>query len=141
MYDDTNDSTKQELWHMKNAAKKVGLGLPTLYSRLREKGLFTRIDGKNLPNTQLQADGLFKVSTGRYWNEKFQQYVPTNKVMATFKGLILLQETADELAREKQELSGKQPRVSNRDNSSKQQSQVRGNKPEPRTTRHAGQQV
>ena len=122
----------------KNAAKKVGLGLPTLYTRLREKGLFTRVDGKNLPSTQLQSDGLFKVSTGRYWNEKFGQYVPTYQVMATFKGLILLQETADEVEREKAESRDKRSRVRDRSNSSKEQSSVRGEDTERRAAGHAG---
>ena len=136
--DTSQDSPKQELWHMKNAAKKVGLGLPTLYTRLREKGLFTRVDGKNLPSTQLQSDGLFKVSTGRYWNEKFGQYVPTYQVMATFKGLILLQETADEVEREKAESRDKRSRVRDRSNSSKEQSSVRGEDTERRAAGHAG---
>jgi hypothetical protein len=93
---------------MKEAAKLVGVGLPRLYTRLREKGLFTQlgIDGRNLPTRALQREGLFHVEPHSFYVEAQARYVPCPKVNCTYKGLILLQEIADELAKEKEQPAG-----------------------------------
>lgn len=90
---------------MKEAAHLVGVGLPRLYTRLREKGLFTQlgIDGRNLPTRRLQNEGLFIVEAMSWWDPQNKIYRPCPKVKATYKGIILLQEIADELAREKEQ--------------------------------------
>lgn len=97
-------STEQQQWSMKEAAKTVGVGLPKLYERLREKGLFSRmgLDGRNLPHRKLQQEGLFIVQAHSWWDPARSEYRPCPKVYATYLGIALLQEIADELAREKQ---------------------------------------
>lgn len=97
-------STEPQLWPMKQAAKEVGVGLPKLYERLREKGLFTRLglDGRNMPTRQLQQEHLFVVQSHAWWDPSRSEYRPCPKVFATYQGIILLQEIADELAREKE---------------------------------------
>lgn len=104
-------------WSMKEAAKVVGVGLPSLYTRLRERGEFTRLglDGRNLPVPKLQREGLFIVQEHSWWDELRREYRPCPKVLATYKGIILLQEVADELAREKRQESSKRSGVSGRD--------------------------
>ncbi len=114
------NSTKT--WSMKEAAKEVGVGLPRLYARLREKGLFTLVgvDNRNAPNHDLIRDGFFIVTESSYWDKHNSVWRPCHKIEATYKGVILMQATADELVREKEQAKGKQPRVpSNTDNGSR----------------------
>lgn len=95
----------RQTWTMKEAAHHVGCGLPRLYKRLYERGLFTKLglDGRHLPTRKLQQEGLFHVETSSFWIAALGEYRPCPKVRATYKGIILLQEIADELAREKAE--------------------------------------
>jgi len=108
------NSSNQQTWSMKDAAHMVGAGLPRLYTRLREKGLFTRLglDGRNLPTRKLQNEGLFIVEAMSWWDPQNKIYKPCPKVKATYKGIILLQEIADELAREKEQPNHERPGVS-----------------------------
>ena len=96
-------SSTNKLWPMKEAAKQVGVGLPRLYERMREQGLFTRlgIDGRNMPTRKLQQEGLFVVRAHSWWDRARGEYRPCPKVFATYQGIILLQEIADELERER----------------------------------------
>jgi len=109
----TPDHDHRQTWTMKEAAHFVGVGLPRLYTRLREKGLFTRlgIDGRNLPTRALQKEGLFIVEAKSWWDPQNRIYKPCPKVVATYKGLILLQEIADELAKEKEQPADEQPGI------------------------------
>tara|TARA_R110000772_G_scaffold58539_1_gene132491 strand:+ start:18831 stop:19175 length:345 start_codon:yes stop_codon:yes gene_type:complete len=93
----------KQLWTMKEAAKDLGVGLPRLYERLREKGLFTRlgVDGRNMPIRRLQDEKLFVVEPSAWWDKQCGVWRPCPKVHATYHGLILLQEIADELERER----------------------------------------
>lgn len=94
-----------QLWTMKEAAKDLGVGLPRLYERLREKGLFTRlgVDGRNMPIRRLQDEKLFVVKPHAWWDKQCSVWRPCPKVHVTYQGLILLQEIADELERERAE--------------------------------------
>lgn len=103
--------SEKHSWTMKEAAKEVGVGLPRLYSRLRERGLFTRLgdSGRHIPTRQLQRDGLFRVKGSAFFVNG--SWKPCPKVLATFQGLMLLQEIADELEREREKPADKRSRV------------------------------
>lgn len=122
----TSPVTHNQTWTMKEAAKAVGCGLPRLYIRLRERGLFTQlgIDGRNLPTRKLQQEGLFTVENKAWWDPVNACYRPCPKVQATYKGLILLQEIADELAREKEQHDHQHHGVSDADNGDQGQREV-----------------
>lgn len=98
-------TSSEQLWTMKEAAKQVGAGLPRLYEKLREQGLFTRmgVDGRNMPIRRLQEERLFIVEASAWWDPACGIYRPCPKVKATYKGLILLQEIADALGTERSE--------------------------------------
>jgi phage antirepressor YoqD-like protein len=88
---------------MKEAAKIVGVGLPRLYEKLRERGDFIRdqFDGRNVPTRAVQLEGLFIVTEHQRWDPQFRIYRHYPKVSATYTGMILLQEIADEIATRK----------------------------------------
>ena len=135
-------STNQQTWSMKDAAHQVGAGLPRLYTRLREKGLFTRLglDGRNLPTRKLQLEGLFIVEAMSWWDPQNKIYKPCPKVKATYKGIILLQEIADELAREKEQPARERSGVSDPDHSDQGPGEVLRPCPESSIAGCAGQQ-
>ena len=141
MHASPTSTEDRQLWPMKDAAKQVGVGLPRLYKRLREKGLFTMmgIDGRNMPTKKLQDERLFIVQSHAWWDPSIGQYRPCPKVFATYHGLILLQEIADELEREKQQAAGKRPGVQRDDNSHQRQGAVDGHQPEPPTAGGGGE--
>lgn len=88
---------------MRDAAKQVGIGLPTLYKYLRSSGDFVRVVTTNqtLPSTRLIAEGLFKIEEIPFTlpDTNIQRY--SIKVKASATGLIFLQEAADKINQEK----------------------------------------
>lgn len=137
------NSSKEQTWSMKAAAHMVGAGLPRLYTRLREKGLFTRLglDGRNLPTRKLQNEGLFIVEAMSWWDPQNQIYKPCPKVKATYKGIILLQEIADELAREKEQSNCERSGLPAEDHGDRWPSEVLRPEPKSGNTGSAGQQA
>lgn len=129
------------LWRMKRAAQKVGVGLPTLYKRLREKGLFLIVDGRNVPNDDLQKRQLFIVSETRFFVEAKGDYRYTQTVRATSTGMILLQETANELAQEKRNARSKRSRVSSSDNGDQGTSPVCSEHTQPSSTGSTNEEI
>lgn len=128
-------TSNEQQWTMKEAAKYVGIGLPRLYERLRERGLFTRlgVDGRNMPIRKLQTERLFIVEASAWWDKQCNIYRPCPKVHATYQGLILLQEIADELVREQEKPSDKRQRVPGENNGDQRASAVVCEQPEPPT--------
>lgn len=118
-------------WTMKEAAKEVGVGLPRLYTRLRERGLFTRLgdSGRHIPTRKLQRDGLFRVKGSAFFVNG--SWRPCPKVLATFEGLQLLQEIADELEREREKPTDKRSRVRSDSDSGQRPGEVAGDQPGP----------
>lgn len=94
---------ERQLWPMKDAAKRVGVGLPRLYEKLIARGLVTinPFDNRKLPTTRALEAGYFVTQDTRYFNERFGEYRDYTKVLCTYHGLTLLQELADELAADK----------------------------------------
>ncbi len=104
--------SRNQTWSMKEAAKQVGVGLPRLYTRLRERGLFTRLgdSGRHIPTKKLREEGLFRVEGSAFYANNSWQ--PCPKVTVTFDGLMLLQEVADELENERKAHAAEQPKGS-----------------------------
>lgn len=124
-------STDRQLWTMKDAAKQVGVGLPRLYTRLREKGLFMRLgqDGRHVPCKRLRDERLFLVFESSFYPPGHSTPRPCPKVKATFEGLMLLQEIADELERERKKPADKRPGVRSEPDSDQRQGAVAGEQP------------
>jgi len=134
----SKDTGTPTQWPMKEAAQKVGVGLPRLYERLRERGLFMRSveDHRNVPTTKAQEDGLFDLRESGYYHKQFGVWRPCPKVECTYKGLIVLQEIANELAGEKEESASEQPRVPSTDNQHQGKSTVLRDIPDKGNSRH-----
>lgn len=124
-------SPENQLWTMKDAAKEVGVGLPRLYARLREKGLFTRLgqDGRHIPCKQLRDERLFLVFASSYYPPGYSTPKPCPKVKATFQGLMLLQEIADELEREREKPADKRPGVRSEGDGDQRKGALAGEQP------------
>ena len=99
---------EQKTWSMKDAARKVGVGLPRLYEKLRARGLcvINPSDGRNLPTSRAIDAGYFVTEDTSYYNKQFGCHRPYKKVACTYDGLTLLQEIADELAGTKEQEAG-----------------------------------
>lgn len=138
----SSEPSSTEIWSMKDAAKHVGVGLPALYTRLREKGLFTLVgvDNRNMPVDELIREGLFVVEPSSYWDRQNGRYRPYQKLHATYRGLILLQATADELEREKKREKGEQPRVPSDTDDSGRESRASSTHTGPHIARHVPDQ-
>lgn len=130
---DEQPNSTDRTWTMKEAAKTVGVGLPRLYERLREKELFTRIgtDGRNVPTTKLQREGFFIVRHNAFYDKKHGIWRPCPKVVATYLGLVLFQEIADELDRESEQPKRERPRIPDPPDDDPGESEVRCEDPNP----------
>lgn len=134
MDSNNQQASENHTWTMKEAAKEVGVGLPRLYTKLREQGLFTRLSdsGRHIPTRQAQREGLFRVKGSAFWING--SYRPCPKITVTFSGLTLLQEIADELARgERTADSDKRPGVHDQAHNSTGKSVLGSADTEPRT--------
>jgi len=74
---------------MQEAAKLLGIGSNTLFSVLRDKGVFYRSNGVNLPAEKYIKRGLFEVKEEPYKRDN-KDFVYT-RVFATAKGLLWLE--------------------------------------------------